>query len=534
MMRAFLAVLLALVPLAAQADITLTNYLSSGQQISRYDTDNNLMDAKAGTILQVGSTFYKYGDSQDCGFQWKVDSPWCGFKIYSSTDLIVWHYVGKMFDSTTTYWQDRCKGVAGVGGGCFGANMVYNAANNNYVFWFNQSVSSSLPAPNAMFVLTCTTPTGGCTKQADPSHLAHADAVDFQIAVDQGTGIAYMAYSGLDGGSTTEHVYVAQLTSDYLDSTGTEVDTGQLNEGIGLFTKGGNWYVTFGGNCGLCTGTYTKYVMASSALGSYGSAVQINANTCAGQPNHVSIIVGGASTSYLFQSGQVFAAGLGNYGLMREFWQPLTFTGSAIDAYSCNATATVLGLTADTPPAQSPTPDQTSLPGNYYNWPNGPPVLGRMQTFVPSNSHLGFARIEMGQNCASSTGGGAGCSQINANVTVNLVTVNGSNNPTSTLATVTFVPAQMPWTERFINVPFNISVTPGSHYGLQVMNSSTTGAATVSFNNADNLYSSGVERYTTDGSTWTTEANTSMMFSTFSSNLAAGGAPMVIHSRPGS
>ncbi|MGN6178360.1 MAG: hypothetical protein ACTHNW_04225, partial [Mucilaginibacter sp.] len=49
------------------------------------------IDAHDGEIAYFNGTYYLYGTSYGCGFEWgHKDAPFCGFKVYTSKDLINW------------------------------------------------------------------------------------------------------------------------------------------------------------------------------------------------------------------------------------------------------------------------------------------------------------------------------------------------------------------------------------------------------------------------------------------------------------
>src|SRR5687767_4532730 len=57
----------------------------------KFDENGNGIDAHDGELLKFGDTYYWYGTSYGCGFEWKnTESPFCGFKVYSSKDLVNW------------------------------------------------------------------------------------------------------------------------------------------------------------------------------------------------------------------------------------------------------------------------------------------------------------------------------------------------------------------------------------------------------------------------------------------------------------
>src|ERR1051325_1966906 len=97
---------------AAWATVTIRNFDGSGtstaNQITRFDVKGNAIDAHDGGIYQFGNRFYLYGTSYGCGFRWLTAGPFCGFRVYSSPDLVNWYDEGLLFDSTA--WQTYCGG----------------------------------------------------------------------------------------------------------------------------------------------------------------------------------------------------------------------------------------------------------------------------------------------------------------------------------------------------------------------------------------------------------------------------------------
>src|SRR3954453_20795044 len=77
-------------PVRAATDTDLTNFDPAGNQVVRFDTDGNAVDAHDGAITRFGNTYYLYGTSYDCGYQWQYNTTFCGFKVYSSPDLEHW------------------------------------------------------------------------------------------------------------------------------------------------------------------------------------------------------------------------------------------------------------------------------------------------------------------------------------------------------------------------------------------------------------------------------------------------------------
>jgi hypothetical protein len=99
------------------------------------------------------------------------------------------------------------------------------AGTGKFVVWI-QTPSTATGATIAL----CDTPVGPCTKQTDPSHIAHTQVGDFSICTTCGAN-NYLIYrfAGDNG------VHIDQLTSDGLDSTGATVDTGMVGEAPLMF-----------------------------------------------------------------------------------------------------------------------------------------------------------------------------------------------------------------------------------------------------------------------------------------------------------
>ena len=526
----FLVFIALLWALPAHADVTIVNFdnMGDGDEVTKYDTAGNIMDAHAGRVVQVGTTFYLYGESYSCGFRVFFASAWCGFKVYSSPDLIVWTYVGYLFDATTQYWQDRCAGTSGAGG-CYNLQPIYNPNNNTFVFWFNQDGPANAYAPDYLFVFVCSTPTSGCVQQTDPTGLATGYNDDVAIAVDA-SGNGYVTCNC--GRTSGNPLIVYALNSSFTDAVGSPTSTGITGaEAYSFFERSGTWYIVYTTpQCGFCVGgVNTTYISASSALGTYSAPTTLNVGSCNGQNRSVDTIVAGGITTYLHSTDQW--SGHANEGNANSYIHPLSFTGSAIDPYTCQAHITIPGITPTTPVWPGPTPDQTSVPNGdnnfFYSYQTSTSDI-RMQTFVPTTSTLSYIKMSLGQACSNYGGSGTiPCSPpLDAPVNIKLTTLDGSNNPVTTLATATIQPSQLSWAVQWMTVPFNVTgLTPGTHYGLVVQTTSSNGAAGISITNSTpSPYAAGVERYSTDGgATWTTEATRALMFSTFSNPLPQDG-----------
>ena len=113
----------------------LVNHNREGNQLTRFDSAGAALDAHDGEIALFNGIYYLYGTSYDCGYEWgNKSSSFCGFKAYSSNDLVNWTDRGFLFDAKTAIWQTRCNGGTY---GCYRPHVIYNQANKMFVLWIN-------------------------------------------------------------------------------------------------------------------------------------------------------------------------------------------------------------------------------------------------------------------------------------------------------------------------------------------------------------------------------------------------------------
>lgn len=508
----------------AAAQTTILNADSNGNPILHHTTANNMLGLHSPSMVQVGDTFYWYSDHYDCGFILGTASPWCGFEIYSTKDFVNWIDLGQPFDSTASYWQTRC-GANGVG--CYGIMMAYNPVTTKYVFWFNGPAIDS-DNPQGEYAFICDTPTGPCTQQRPgPSHLTSGPVGDGAVLYTSVSGTGYVLYN--DGGW---NLHIDQLNADYTDSLGT--NTTAVGIGLGeagsISERNGTVMVTYGVACAYCANAAAGVIYASSILGTYSGATILNSTACSGQQSGIWKLDTPAGDQYIWGSNQ-WNSLLRNQSLATQIFVKMTFTGSAVDPFSCPATTTLAGLTLNPPGPPSPTPDQTDVQDGYTERcdTNGP--NWNMQTFTPSVTPLDRIYFDLFQNNGVCTSGTCP-TNVGANLTVSLYAVDGSNNPTGpALATATIVSTTVPWGPTWTSVPLSYPVTAGAHYGVVF---SAPGIASngsqgcygryVYLGGSPAPYTAGVHRHSTDsGVTWTTVSNASMMFSTFPPTASVGG-----------
>ena len=253
----------ALTATPAPAATSFANFDNGGGQLTRFDTAGNAVDAHDGQIRLFDGVYHLYGTSYDCGFNWRLRrSPFCGFKVYSSTDLAHWTDRGYLFDPRTLTWQTRCNGT---GIACFRPHVAFNAATAQYVLWVN-----AFDVPSGYHVFTSSRPTGPFVEQPAPWLAVGSDDGpglnngDEDIFVDD-DGTAYLVHTRV----ANFDIVVEQLDRNYLTSTGRFARLGlNRTEAPAMFKRNGRYYITVSDpNCAYCNGTGTSYMTAATPLG---------------------------------------------------------------------------------------------------------------------------------------------------------------------------------------------------------------------------------------------------------------------------
>jgi hypothetical protein len=182
----------------------------------------------------VSGLWYWYGMNQDQNGVFETAGG--GIDCYSSPDLRNWSYA-----SNTT-------NIASSGNTWNRVSVVYNAANNNYVLWTQQSTSAN------MAVYTAPAPTGPWTQSG--STITSMDGFptqgDHKLFVDT-NGTCYLINCDNSGW----HIVIHQLNATYTASSGTFVSYnnnqigvgngnntpfGQQSEGFAMFKIGSTYY----------------------------------------------------------------------------------------------------------------------------------------------------------------------------------------------------------------------------------------------------------------------------------------------------
>ncbi|GHJ43137.1 hypothetical protein Cs7R123_04790 [Catellatospora sp. TT07R-123] len=518
---AYLAVLLLLVsgltgvaasPAAAAHTTTIVNFDPAGNQVTRYDVGGNAVDAHDGDLALFGGRYYLYGTSYDCGYALSTTgTPFCGFKVYSSTDLVGWTDEGYLFDAANALWQGRC---APPRYGCYRPHVVFNAGTGMYVLWINSYDNAS-----GYHVFTSPTPAGPFTETAEPTIALMGTPGTFvngdhDLFVDD-DGTAYLAYTDIRSGHDQ---IIERLNAAYTSGTGSYARLNSLHtEAPSMFKRDGVYYYVYGPTCAYCTGTATWVKRAATPLGTWSAPVSVNANSCGGQPSLVAGIPTTTGTAWLY--GSDLWNGQNNEALANFHWAPLTFAANGdVQPFTCQNTVTLaLATGSGSSAAPSADRDQASGTGRFRTWCDiRSGGLRRMQTFVASRSGT-----LTGASYTTFQQGGT-----NAGLQVSIVSVNAGLQPGTTLATTTVPASSVGWAPRNVTVFPNIAVTAGVRYGILVQSTTTSGCYGLTYDDAA-PYPGGGEAYSNDnGASWNAEPNRTSKFETTigATNTAAGGA----------
>ena len=322
---------------ASVASASVNNYNPSQNQIQRFDTSGNAIDAYDGKIEKFNGIYYLYGTSYSCGYQLMVaSSPFCGFKSYSSSDLVNWTDKGLLFSPVS--WQSNC-----VNGkyGCYRPHVLFNAATGKYVLWFNSYDNAS-----GFHVLTSSSPTSGFVETTtvtsplgDYGYDGPYQNGDFDLFQDS-DGSAYIAYTTRLVSDITlpNHILrIQKLNSSFTDGVGPLIDA-DTNGGVeapSLTKRGNTYYLVYGPECAYCGHTPTVYQSTTDITQWSGARTEISSDSCGGQSSFVSKVgsdyIYGSDLWATYNDPNITT----NQSLANYFWKKLSFTNNSIDPIGC-------------------------------------------------------------------------------------------------------------------------------------------------------------------------------------------------------
>lgn len=504
----------------------------NGSVISHFDDLGNMVDAHAGNWLQVGNKVYMYAETHRTGYApGTAGTSSAGVGIYSNNLNAwgAWHFEGYAFDITQAPWPSRVTTQNGNYTGMYSPKVIPNAATGLYVLWFYNQLASSA----VIYTFTGSSPTFGATPST-PGNASLVGAVTFPTTnpgapsfyVEPNGVNAYCVYNDLNNSYA---INVIALNSSFTALSGSPTSTGGTGEGCGIFESAGNAYVIFGQSGNAYSSGNTYYQKASSPLGSYGAQTQLNdatnATSCDGQYRDVAQITVNGITTNLLMIDQWWRpggnGGRSNQGFANFYVAPLIIDASGnLKTFYANAGNSIPGAQlGPTPTTPTINPDQVSYGDVFRAYGDISSTVWRMQTFVPTRSTLTTFELPLARNNVSAQVGVANFVPTDGSLIAELVTLDGSKNPVSVLGTVTVAASNLEYAPQWTVLTFNISVTPGTEYGMRFRGTNTVGMFGTAISPANSFgnqpYTSGVERSSgNSGSTWTTEAGISFMFST--------------------
>ncbi len=462
-----------------------TNFTSQGQQVTRFDTDGNAIDAHDGEIQYFNGTYYLYGTSYTCGFKYLSlnynQTPFCGFKVYSSTDLRNWKFERLLFDPSTWQGQDSNKNCPNIG--CFRPHILARpaTAGGGYVLWFN------IAAEMSYWVMESSSPAGPFTNPKLAQNVHYTWNGDEALFLDD-NGAAYLIHTNYNTGiPEVGDLVIEKLNASFTDSVGEMINTGFEGEAPTLIKRNGTYFLIYSHNCPYCSGTPTRYLFSSSINGPWQDGGIINPNSCGGQPTYVATLNG----EYLYMSdlwhsstppGTIFAnQGLGNY-----YWGPLTFDSSNKPVLSCQSV-----------PSTDSFVSACDIGGKEL-----------MQTFKPANSGqlaaVDFVTFQSGPQSRPDSKDGSldGSVLPNADLSVQVVKLNGNQPALPALASFSVSsrkttdgyltpPGKIDFAPNKISLPLNVAVEAGQEYGLLLKSNIITAGCYGYAYNENNIYSQG-------------------------------------------
>ena len=248
--------LLQLTALAALLSPATARSVTFRNDISRLDTDGNVIDCHSGNILAVNGVFYMYGEhygnSTGFGPSPPVFAP--RIVVYTSSDSMTsWTYRGFVLAD----WPSKPNGTF------FTPWAVYNAKTSTFVLWFNAYLQGC-----------CTGNWGVATS---------TNGINFTVvSLNQGGKYAVVDGNGLfvDDDGAAYNVYTSEaedhkVSIERLSDNYTAVAVPNANgglfpdryvEGAVLFKQLGTYYVGYGSCCCFCRAGSGWIVYSSQSI----------------------------------------------------------------------------------------------------------------------------------------------------------------------------------------------------------------------------------------------------------------------------
>lgn len=234
-------------------------------------------------VLKDGDTYYLYGTSE-----------MNGFKVWSSTDLVNWHYQGVAFQATGSSW----------GKNRFWAPEVIRKGSSYYLFY---SAGGSPGDIMRICVAVSSSPTGPFVDLAAPLFDDGQAWIDAHVFTDtDGTSYLFCSQDMSYPADNKSETYVAPLNDSLTGLAGPltlcitpsaswEIAGGgfRWNEAPVVVTHGGWYYLLYSGNLYSSADYAVGYATASSPLGpwtKYSDNPVLKKKTGVSGPGHCSVV----------------------------------------------------------------------------------------------------------------------------------------------------------------------------------------------------------------------------------------------------
>ncbi|MCX7049516.1 MAG: discoidin domain-containing protein [Candidatus Sumerlaeota bacterium] len=250
-----------------------------------HDTAGQVIQAHGLGMLQVGKTFYWYGEDRQ-------DGKLCqAIRCYASTDLQHWQFRNVVFSSQANPTLppmnlERPK-------------VLYCDATRKYVMWVHKENTKDYDEARAL-VAACDTPDGQFVYQKDFQPMGNMSRDCTLFKDDDGAGYFFSS------ANNNADLMCYQLTPDFLDVARVwTVFKGKSREAPAIFKRNGRYYLitsgctSWGPNCNLVAS-------AANVWGPYGKQAVLcqkdTWNTYCSQSTFVLPIKGTKATNFVFMS----------------------------------------------------------------------------------------------------------------------------------------------------------------------------------------------------------------------------------------
>lgn len=317
----------------------------------RFETSSGLLiNAISGYIMHdpPSGGWYWYGASYGtfgvyvAGFQ--------GANCYFSSDLRNWTFQSQIKAPTGTSYWTRIR-------------VLYNAANNNYVLWMNETFAGASISGVSYFVYTSTSPIGPFTQFASYSTIdGFVPNGDLNLFLDNDGVSAYLLHTASSSGVLLDKIGISKLSSDYksVDGVNSVYFTnsgaspfGQQSEGHAMCNVNGQYFwmasLTNGWTPGInkyCTSSnilsgwtgaanpFVSVVVPQTSVETAISVTPANTNAYDSQVDQILSIPGRNAFIYIgdrYETGLIPSAAVSytaNFQNYVSVWLPITFPTS--------------------------------------------------------------------------------------------------------------------------------------------------------------------------------------------------------------